>query len=295
MSDIFLFYKLNDVNNENNVIYIEIEKLKPHPKQDIFVSSDDDTLIEILKNDIKQTGLINPLIINKDYIILSGQKRYKALKMLNYKIVPVIIKNFNNEEEEFSFLIKQNTIRKNVLKTTRHKIYESILNKKVKEISTKEAKILEKLTGINYHTIISDIQKEKNKNPSIEEIKYLLEEKFNEPVNIHITYVNDYYICKVIVRRKGEIFEIMNEKLDYILKSIYQRIRSGVYDQNLKSENIKYGSMLRDIREKLKMKQSEFSHFLGISQNYLCELERGYYNSVKEYYDLACELFKDYL
>ena len=45
--------------------------------------------IKELANDIRDNGLINPPVINKDYVLLAGERRLRACKSLGWKQIPV--------------------------------------------------------------------------------------------------------------------------------------------------------------------------------------------------------------
>ena len=47
--------------------------------------------IERLKNSIKKFGIVEPLVVNKDYTIIGGHQRLKALKELGFKEVPCFV------------------------------------------------------------------------------------------------------------------------------------------------------------------------------------------------------------
>lgn len=63
-----------------------------------------DQTIEELSNSIKEYGIIQPIIIrkaNKDqniYEIISGERRFRAAKLLNLKEVPAIIRDIENDQ-----------------------------------------------------------------------------------------------------------------------------------------------------------------------------------------------------
>ena len=68
----------------------------------------DDTDITELADSIKQNGLLSPLVITKNGTIISGHRRYDALKSLGMKEVEVIIAKPNNDVIE---LIEHNRHR----------------------------------------------------------------------------------------------------------------------------------------------------------------------------------------
>jgi len=51
---------------------------------------------------------IRPIVVNKDMVILGGNMRLKACKEAGLKVVPIIIADNLNEEQQREFLIKDN-------------------------------------------------------------------------------------------------------------------------------------------------------------------------------------------
>lgn len=72
-------------------------------------TEDDETNIEDLANDIKINNLLNPLTVrlyDNKYEIIAGQRRFLALKLLNWKSIPCHIMNVNNQKAEEISLIE---------------------------------------------------------------------------------------------------------------------------------------------------------------------------------------------
>lgn len=54
-----------------------------------------------LSESIKQHGVIQPIVVverNNRYMIVAGERRYRASKMVGLKVIPCIIKNYTNRE-----------------------------------------------------------------------------------------------------------------------------------------------------------------------------------------------------
>lgn len=78
---------------------IKITKLEPNREQP-RKNFDEDALIE-LSESIKQFGVIQPIVVQdrKDhYEIIAGERRWRAAKIAGLKEVPVIIKNYTEQE-----------------------------------------------------------------------------------------------------------------------------------------------------------------------------------------------------
>lgn len=55
--------------------------------------------LEELANSVKEHGIISPIIVNKDnngrYMIIAGERRYRATKLAGLGTIPAIVKNFD--------------------------------------------------------------------------------------------------------------------------------------------------------------------------------------------------------
>ena len=103
---------------------VDISKLKINPfHSQIYQINDIDDLIE----SIQQSGLLVPIVVNKQFVIISGFRRYLALKKLEYTEVQVEIKDCD-ENDELLLLISYNKKRE---KTNREILNEA---KYLKEI-----------------------------------------------------------------------------------------------------------------------------------------------------------------
>ena len=74
----------------------EVEPNRNQPRKNF----DEDALLE-LSESIKQFGIIQPLVVQKRkdyYEIIAGERRWRAAKMAGLKEVPVIIKDYTDQE-----------------------------------------------------------------------------------------------------------------------------------------------------------------------------------------------------
>ena len=86
-----------DVNRET--IMVDIQKVEPNRNQP-RKNFDEDSLLE-LSDSIRQFGVLQPLIVKDKegyYEIIAGERRWRAAKMAKLKEIPVIIKNFSEQE-----------------------------------------------------------------------------------------------------------------------------------------------------------------------------------------------------
>lgn len=72
-----------------------------------------------LARDIKDNGLINPIVINKEYVLLAGERRLRACKQLGYEQVEVRMMDTRDAEHELNIEISENDVRKDFSKAER--------------------------------------------------------------------------------------------------------------------------------------------------------------------------------
>ena len=78
---------------------VKISKVEPNRSQP-RKQFDEDSLLELAES-IKQYGILQPLLVSDKgdfYEIIAGERRWRAAKLAGLKEVPVIIKEFNNQQ-----------------------------------------------------------------------------------------------------------------------------------------------------------------------------------------------------
>lgn len=85
---------------------IDIEEIKPYENNPRINSES----LQYVVNSIKEFGFKVPLVLSKDYIIITGHTRYLASKELGLKQIPCIIADDLNEEQVKAFRIADNKV-----------------------------------------------------------------------------------------------------------------------------------------------------------------------------------------
>ena len=88
----------NDIKGEQETL-VKITMVEPNRKQPRR-NFDEDTLQE-LSESIKQVGIIQPILVQdrKDhYEIIAGERRWRAAKIAGLKEIPVIIRDYSDQE-----------------------------------------------------------------------------------------------------------------------------------------------------------------------------------------------------
>lgn len=85
---------------ENGVLEIELNKIQPNPNQPR--KNFDKTALEELRDSIKIHGVIQPIVLAKHidggYIIIAGERRFRASQMAGLKSIPAIVKDYTERQ-----------------------------------------------------------------------------------------------------------------------------------------------------------------------------------------------------
>ena len=72
-----------------------------------------------LADDIRENGLINPPVVNKEYQLLAGERRLRACKLLGWPQIEVRMMDTRDAEHELNIEISENDVRKGFTKSER--------------------------------------------------------------------------------------------------------------------------------------------------------------------------------
>lgn len=85
---------------------IEIEKLKEYENN----PRRNERAVQPVANSLKKFGFVNPIIVNRDMVILAGHTRLKAAKENGLEKVPVIMVDDLTEDQEKAFRLADNRV-----------------------------------------------------------------------------------------------------------------------------------------------------------------------------------------
>ena len=117
----------------------EVEPNREHPRKNF----NEDALLE-LSDSIKQYGVIQPLIVQKKgdhYEIIAGERRWRAAKMAGIKEIPVIIKDYSDQQ------VMEISLIENIQREDLNPIEEAMAYKNLmEEFHLKQDEIAEKVS-----------------------------------------------------------------------------------------------------------------------------------------------------
>ena len=128
--------------NKSGEIMVKINEVEPNreqPRKDF----DEDALME-LADSIKQFGILQPLLVQKKkdyYEIIAGERRWRAAKIAGIKEVPIIVKNYTDQE------IVEISLIENIQRENLNPIEEAMAYKRLlEEFNLKQDEVAERVS-----------------------------------------------------------------------------------------------------------------------------------------------------
>ena len=99
---------------DEKFMMFKVKDIKTRKKYADAVPRPNKNDLKVIKESIAKDGIKSPLFINTDGVLLDGHTRFGIAKDLGVKTVPVIVKQFSDELEEYLFVIEINITRRNL-------------------------------------------------------------------------------------------------------------------------------------------------------------------------------------
>ncbi len=114
-------------NNGETIIEIPLDKIKPNPYQPRYVFNDDE--LNDLAMSIKEHGVIQPIIVKEigdHYVIIAGERRFRASELLNKPTIPAIVRQYE-KSKMIELALIENLQRENLSPIEEAKAYSQIM------------------------------------------------------------------------------------------------------------------------------------------------------------------------
>lgn len=93
---------LKSLELSNEIVEVSVDKLILN-ELSLKTYSSPSNYKEILEN-INQKDIIQPILVNKDYRVISGTLRVIIARELNFEVVPVLVKDLSDEDMDILFM-----------------------------------------------------------------------------------------------------------------------------------------------------------------------------------------------
>ena len=114
--------------SSENVIEIPLDRIKPNPYQPRH-TFDDKKIIE-LSESIKEHGVFQPIVVKhvgEDYVIISGERRYRASVRAGLQTIPAIVRDYE-KSKMVELAIVENLQREDLTPVEEALAYQALMN-----------------------------------------------------------------------------------------------------------------------------------------------------------------------
>ena len=238
-----------NTNESGNKLFIPLNKIKNNAEQP-RKSFDNEKIAELAES-IKNHGIIQPLILmkeNDDYVIIAGERRWRAAKMVGLKEVPAIIMDVTDKE------VLEISLIENIQRQDLNPIEEALAYKKLIDNFNFTQEELSKRIGKS-RTAITNCMRLMNLDDRVKE--YIIQGVLSEGHGRALLAIEDgdlqYAIAQKVIDESLSVRE-----LERLIKKVYATDKKKKNDDDKVDNNIYY----KNIEEKL---QSYFGTKINLS------------------------------
>ena len=127
-SDLLSEHHVDDVLEGEVIDEIQLSEIKPNPFQPRRIFDEDK--INELAQSIKEHGVFQPIILKKvkqGYIIVSGERRFRAAQKVGLKSIPSIVRQYE-ESKVAEIALAENLQRENLTPIEEAEAYKVVMN-----------------------------------------------------------------------------------------------------------------------------------------------------------------------
>ena len=230
-------------------LMIDINKIKSNSEQP-RKNFDNDKILE-LSESIKVHGIIQPLILkqnNDEYIIIAGERRWRAAKMAGIKEVPAIVMQLSDKD------ILEISLIENIQREDLNPIEEAIAYKKLlTDFEITQEQLSERLG--KSRTVITNSMRLMKLDERVHQ--YIIEGVVSEGHGRALLSIKD----------NNELqYEVAQKTIDdgMSVRQLEKLIKSGVLERKPKKKQKELNPYYRDVKDKL---QNHFGTKVNINAN----------------------------
>lgn len=238
-----------NINESGNKLFIPLNKIKNNADQP-RKSFDNEKIAELAES-IKHHGIIQPLILmkeNDDYVIIAGERRWRAAKMVGLKEVPAIIMDVTDKE------VLELSLIENIQRQDLNPLEEALAYKKLIDNFKFTQEELSKRIGKS-RAAITNCMRLINLDDRVKE--YIIQGVLSEGHGRALLAIDDgdlqYAIAQKVIDESLSVRE-----LERLIKKVYATEKKKKNDDKVDDNNIYY----KNIEEKL---QSYFGTKINLS------------------------------
>ena len=224
-------------NQENGALKISINKIKSNAEQP-RKAFHNESIVELAES-IKHHGIIQPLILKQDgdnYLIVAGERRWRAAKMAGIKEVPAVVMELSNKQ------VLEISLIENIQREDLNPIEEAVAYKKLLSEFDLTQEELSRVMGKS-RAAITNIMRLVNLDTRVQE--YIIEGVLSEGHGRTLLGIKDGDLQYEIAQRVIDD-EISVRELERIIKNL-----DNEKEKKDSKEEKELNSYYKDVRDRL--------------------------------------------
>ena len=101
--------------------------LRPHPRNNEFFDDMDGQKWKDFLQSVRTSGIIEPIIVTQDLVIVSGHQRVRAAKAIGLMKIAVEVRHYENDDKVLKDLIETNIMQRGIGNTNPIKLAKCIV------------------------------------------------------------------------------------------------------------------------------------------------------------------------
>lgn len=218
-------------------------ELRPFSRNDLCFDDMTGDDFEELKESIKENGVIEPIVVNQENVIVCGHQRYRACVELGLENVPIVVREVENDEEHETLLIEENLRRRQLTTSQMAKAIKRLYE--IKEVERTAGRPEAENNRLTVKQLSKEIGKSKATVAKLRTLADLIPELSKLMDEGQLALKMAYQFAQLPEEGQKEVYELLKEQV-----TIKEEEAKELKDRYLQQEN--EASSLRTELEELR-------------------------------------------
>lgn len=224
--------------DSDSITEIKLINIEPNPDQPRKAFNDES--LEELADSIRQHGVINPILVHESqngyYMIIAGERRWRASKLAGLKSIPAIIKKNDEDEKTYELSLIENLQRQDLNPIEEALGYKRLMDEydltqeQVSEkVSKSRSSVANSLRLLNLPKIILDMIAESKISVGHAKVLMSVSDENKQTELAQAVYDNNYSVRELEdIIKKSEKKPAAKKEIDLNMKLAYKNVEKAI-------------------------------------------------------------------
>lgn len=224
--------------DSDSITEIKLINIEPNPEQPRKAFNDES--LEELADSIRQHGVINPILVHESqngyYMIIAGERRWRASKLAGIKSIPAIIKKNDEDEKTYELSLIENLQRQDLNPIEEALGYKRLMDEydltqeQVSEkVSKSRSSVANSLRLLNLPKFILDMITEAKISVGHAKVLMSVSDENKQKKLAQAVYDNNYSVRELEdIIKKSEKKPAAKKEIDLNMKLAYKNVEKAI-------------------------------------------------------------------